>query len=85
MPNISVMRVFMARVLSWGSVVVGNDPTDDGARLGGLHKFIGWEKPMLTDSGGFQVMSLSGLRKLNEQGVTFKSHLDGSLHHMSPE
>lgn len=55
------------------------------ARLGGLHKFIGWDKPMLTDSGGFQVMSLSGLRKLNEQGVTFKSHLDGSLHHMSPE
>ena len=55
------------------------------ARLGGLHKLIGWNKPMLTDSGGFQVMSLSGLRKLNEQGVTFKSHLDGSLHHMSPE
>ncbi len=55
------------------------------ARLGGLHKFIGWEHPILTDSGGFQVMSLSGLRKLNEQGVTFKSHIDGSLHHMSPE
>ena len=55
------------------------------ARLGGLHKLIGWNKPMLTDSGGFQVMSLSGLRKLSEQGVTFKSHLDGSLHHMSPE
>jgi queuine tRNA-ribosyltransferase len=55
------------------------------ARLGGLHSLIGWDKPMLTDSGGFQVMSLSGLRKLNEQGVTFKSHLDGSLHHMSPE
>ncbi|MDO9418561.1 tRNA guanosine(34) transglycosylase Tgt [Pararhizobium sp.] len=55
------------------------------ARLGGLHKLIGWEHPILTDSGGFQVMSLSGLRKLDEQGVTFKSHLDGSLHHMSPE
>ncbi len=55
------------------------------ARLGGLHKFIGWDHPILTDSGGFQVMSLSGLRKLNEQGVTFKSHIDGSLHHMSPE
>jgi queuine tRNA-ribosyltransferase len=55
------------------------------ARLGGLHKFIGWEHPILTDSGGFQVMSLSGLRKLDEQGVTFKSHIDGSLHHMSPE
>ncbi|MCB5202006.1 tRNA guanosine(34) transglycosylase Tgt [Neorhizobium sp. T786] len=55
------------------------------ARLGGLHKLIRWEHPMLTDSGGFQVMSLSGLRKLDEQGVTFKSHVDGSLHHMSPE
>ncbi len=55
------------------------------ARLGGLHNLIRWEKPILTDSGGFQVMSLSGLRKLDEQGVTFKSHVDGSLHHMSPE
>jgi queuine tRNA-ribosyltransferase len=54
-------------------------------RLGGLHKFIGWERPILTDSGGFQVMSLSSLRKLNEQGVTFKSHVDGALYHMSPE
>ena len=55
------------------------------ARLGGLHKFMDWRHPILTDSGGFQVMSLSGLRKLDEQGVTFKSHVDGSLHHMSPE
>ena len=55
------------------------------ARLGGLHELIRWPFPILTDSGGFQVMSLSGLRKLNEQGVTFKSHVDGSLHHMSPE
>jgi queuine tRNA-ribosyltransferase len=55
------------------------------ARLGGLHKFIRWERPILTDSGGFQVMSLSSLRKLNEQGVTFKSHVDGALYHMSPE
>jgi queuine tRNA-ribosyltransferase len=55
------------------------------ARLGGLHELIRWPQPILTDSGGFQVMSLSGLRKLNEQGVTFKSHIDGSLHHMSPE
>ena len=54
-------------------------------RLGGLHELIRWPHPILTDSGGFQVMSLSGLRKLNEKGVTFKSHLDGSLHHMSPE
>ncbi|PST24091.1 tRNA-guanine(34) transglycosylase [Mesorhizobium plurifarium] len=55
------------------------------ARLGGLHKFIGWEHPILTDSGGFQVMSLSSLRRINEQGVTFKSHVDGALYHMSPE
>ncbi|MGE6743220.1 tRNA guanosine(34) transglycosylase Tgt [Allorhizobium pseudoryzae] len=55
------------------------------ARLGGLHELIRWPEPILTDSGGFQVMSLSGLRKLDEQGVTFKSHIDGSLHHMSPE
>ena len=46
-------------------------------RLGGLHKFMNWERPILTDSGGFQVMSLAGLRKLTEQGVTFKSHIDG--------
>ena len=55
------------------------------ARLGGLHELIRWPHPILTDSGGFQVMSLSGLRKLDEKGVTFKSHVDGTLHHMSPE
>jgi queuine tRNA-ribosyltransferase len=55
------------------------------ARLGGLHELIRWPHPILTDSGGFQVMSLSGLRKLDEKGVTFKSHVDGSLHHLSPE
>ncbi len=55
------------------------------ARLGGLHKFMNWAGPILTDSGGFQVMSLSGLRKLNEDGVTFKSHVDGSEHYLSPE
>ena len=54
-------------------------------RLGGLHDFIRWDGPILTDSGGFQVMSLSGLRKMDEEGVTFKSHIDGSTHHMSPE
>ncbi len=55
------------------------------ARLGGLHKFMNWEGPILTDSGGFQVMSLTGLRKLTEEGVTFKSHVDGSPHFLSPE
>ncbi len=55
------------------------------AELGGLHKFMNWPHPILTDSGGFQVMSLAKLRKLNEQGVTFQSHIDGSKHLLSPE
>ena len=55
------------------------------ARLGGLHRFMGWERPILTDSGGYQVMSLSDLSKVTEEGVSFKSHLDGSRHMLSPE
>ena len=55
------------------------------AALGGLHKFMNWPRAILTDSGGFQVMSLSQLRKLTEQGVTFKSHLDGAMFELSPE
>ncbi|WP_066701772.1 tRNA guanosine(34) transglycosylase Tgt [Celeribacter ethanolicus] len=55
------------------------------AALGGLHKFMNWDRPILTDSGGFQVMSLSDLRKLTEEGVTFRSHVDGSKHFLSPE
>ncbi|MGV7029635.1 tRNA guanosine(34) transglycosylase Tgt [Methylobacterium symbioticum] len=55
------------------------------ARLGGLHRFMRWDGPILTDSGGFQVMSLSALRKLDEDGVTFRSHIDGTAHRMSPE
>ena len=54
-------------------------------RLGGLHKFMNWDRPILTDSGGFQVMSLADLRKLTEKGVTFKSHIDGSKHEITPE
>ena len=54
-------------------------------KLGGLHKFMNWDKPILTDSGGFQVMSLSKLRKITEDGVDFRSHLDGSLRRLSPE
>ena len=54
-------------------------------RLGGLHRFMGWDRPILTDSGGYQVMSLSGLTRRTEEGVTFASHLDGSRHLMSPE
>ena len=55
------------------------------ARLGGLHKFMGWDKPILTDSGGFQVMSLAGISKVKEEAVTFASHIDGSKHVLSPE
>lgn len=55
------------------------------ARLGGLHKFMNWNKPILTDSGGFQVMSLAGLRKLTEKAVTFQSHIDGAAYELSPE
>ncbi len=54
-------------------------------RAGGLHKFINWEKPILTDSGGFQVYSLSDVRKIKEEGVTFQSHIDGSRHLFTPE
>lgn len=55
------------------------------ARAGGLHGFMGWQKPILTDSGGFQVMSLQGLRKITKEGVRFQSHLDGSYHFFTPE
>jgi queuine tRNA-ribosyltransferase len=55
------------------------------AKLGGLHKFMNWERPILTDSGGFQVMSLAKLRKITEDGVRFRSHIDGAEHFLSPE
>ena len=55
------------------------------ARLGGLHRFMNWDRPILTDSGGYQVMSLSELRKITEDGVTFASHIDGSRHLLTPE
>lgn len=54
-------------------------------RLGGLHRFIHWERPILTDSGGYQIFSLGDLRKISDEGVTFQSHLDGSLHFLTPE
>jgi queuine tRNA-ribosyltransferase len=54
-------------------------------RMGGVHRFMSWHRPMLTDSGGFQVFSLSGLRKVSEEGVEFRSHLDGAKHFFSPE
>jgi queuine tRNA-ribosyltransferase len=55
------------------------------AELGGLHRFMNWQKPILTDSGGFQVMSLAKLRKIEERGVSFRSHLDGTLYELTPE
>jgi len=55
------------------------------ARAGGLHRFIGWPRPMLTDSGGYQVFSLAAMRKVTEDGVTFRSHLDGAAHVLTPE
>lgn len=58
---------------------------DRVAALGGLHRFMSWKKPVLTDSGGFQVASLSALRRVSDEGVTFRSHLDGSLHSLTPE
>jgi queuine tRNA-ribosyltransferase len=74
------------------SIVLGNTyhlmlrpGADRVARLGGLHKFMDWPGPILTDSGGFQVMSLGALRTLDEDGVTFRSHLDGSKHRLTPE
>ena len=77
---------------SGADIILGNTyhlmlrPTAERvARLGGLHAFMSWERPILTDSGGYQVMSLSALSKVTEQGVAFKSHLDGSKHMLSPE
>src|SRR5687767_3364414 len=55
------------------------------AALGGLHRFMGWERPILTDSGGYQVMSLAELGKVSDDGVAFKSHLDGTRHMLTPE
>src|SRR5665213_1773179 len=55
------------------------------ARLGGLHRFMNWQRPILTDSGGFQMMSLSAIRKVSEEGVRFQSHIDGHEEFLSPE
>ena len=55
------------------------------AELGGLHKFMNWSDPILTDSGGFQVFSLAANRKIDDEGVVFKSHIDGTNHHLNPE
>lgn len=89
----TVKAMYMNQVEELGAdIILGNTyhlmlrPTAERiAKLGGLHKFIGWNKPILTDSGGFQVMSLSGLTKLSEKSVIFRSHIDGKQYEMSPE
>ncbi len=89
----SVKAMYMEQVRELGAdIILGNTyhlmlrpGAERIARLGGLHEFARWPGPILTDSGGFQVMSLSGLRKLDETGATFQSHVDGSRHHLSPE
>jgi len=89
----AVKGITMAQLNDLGaSIMLSNTyhlhvrPGDESiARAGGLHAFAGWTKPILTDSGGFQVFSLSGRRKLSEEGVVFQSHLDGSDHFLSPE
>ncbi|RED54239.1 tRNA guanosine(34) transglycosylase Tgt [Aestuariispira insulae] len=89
----TVKAMFPEDVAKTGAeIVLGNTyhlmlrPTAERiAELGGLHKFMNWSKPILTDSGGYQVMSLTELRKLTEEGVRFRSHIDGSYHMLTPE
>ncbi|GGA53284.1 queuine tRNA-ribosyltransferase [Nitratireductor aestuarii] len=89
----TVKAMYMGQVRGLGAdIILGNTyhlmlrpGAERVARLGGLHTFSRWSGPILTDSGGFQVMSLSGLRKITEQGVKFRSHVDGRVFEMSPE
>jgi queuine tRNA-ribosyltransferase len=89
----TVKALYMDQVAATGAqIILGNTyhlmlrPGPERVqRLGGLHEFSGWKGPILTDSGGFQVWSLAGLRKMTEEGVTFKSHIDGSSHSLCPE
>lgn len=89
----TVKGMYMDQVRTLGSdIILGNTyhlmlrpGAERVARLGGLHEFARWPWPILTDSGGFQVMSLASLRKITEQGVTFRSHVDGRVFEMSPE
>jgi queuine tRNA-ribosyltransferase len=89
----TVKAMYMDQVRALGAdIILGNTyhlmlrpGAERVAKLGGLHTFGGWHGPILTDSGGFQVMSLAALRKLDADGVTFKSHIDGSMHRLTPE
>ncbi|MGB7915840.1 MAG: tRNA guanosine(34) transglycosylase Tgt, partial [Rhodomicrobium sp.] len=88
----TVKAVFVDDVKATGAdVILGNTyhlmlrpGAERIARLGGLHRFMRWNGPILTDSGGYQVMSLSRLRTVSESGVTFRSHIDGALHELTP-
>ena len=89
----TVKAMYMDQVKELGAdIILGNTyhlmlrpGAERVAKLGGLHKFAGWEGPILTDSGGFQVMSLASLRKISEKGVSFQSHVDGAKYEMTPE
>ncbi len=89
----TVKGLYMDQVRATGAdIILGNTyhlmlrpGAERVAKLGGLHELARWPFPILTDSGGFQVMSLAALRKLTEEGVTFQSHIDGSKHHLTPE
>lgn len=89
----TVKAMYLSQVRELGSdIILGNvyhlmlrPGAERVGRLGGLHEFARWPWPILTDSGGFQVMSLASLRKLTEKGVTFRSHVDGSVHELTPE
>jgi queuine tRNA-ribosyltransferase len=80
------LRAAGAQVILGNTYHLSLRPTAERiARLGGLHRFMGWDGPILTDSGGFQVFSLAHLRRVDDDGVTFTSHLDGSAHRLTPE
>ncbi|MBB4000586.1 tRNA guanosine(34) transglycosylase Tgt [Aureimonas pseudogalii] len=89
----TVKAMYLDQVRDLGSdIILGNTyhlmlrpGAERVARLGGLHEFARWPYPILTDSGGFQIMSLASLRKMSETGVTFRSHVDGSVHELTPE
>jgi tRNA-guanine family transglycosylase len=89
----TVKGLYLDQVKDAGSdIILGNTyhlmlrpGPEEVAALGGLHKFISWNGPILTDSGGFQIMSLSKIRKITEQGAVFQSHIDGRRHELTPE
>ena len=84
--NVETVRALVAEIILGNTYHLMLRPGPERMeRLGGLHKFMGWDRPILTDSGGFQVMSLAGISKVKEEAVTFSSHIDGSKHVLTPE